>query len=237
MMRQWIRRRVKCARAQRTSGRLDCGAPAYLWRLPKPAIFGITGEVRFSYVYVDILPGDRDAVPSVDTQLLQAGYRYALSLTHHRQNAEDLIQDAWLKLCRRYGGVGSQAALFTTIRHLYIDQCRRAHVIAFEVLDNDAHESPTVPQILPGTTQDLQMLLGALRPAEREAIFLHHVHGHTAEEIAVLTAQPRGTVLSLLHRALEKLRRAVSPPTVQSGEINGNIAIIARLRSSMSDTP
>ena len=69
---------------------------------------------------------------------------------------------------------------------------------------------------------------------EREAIFLHHVHGHTAEEIAVLTAQPRGTVLSLLHRALEKLRRGVASGATVS-EKPGSIAINDRIRSSVPE--
>ena len=183
---------------------------------------------------MDIPPESHRAPPSADTDLLQAGFRYALSLTHHRQNAEDLIQEAWLKLCRRYGGVGSRAALFTTIRNLFIDECRRKHVIAFETLEQEDRHCSTSSPLQPGTRPDLETLLGALRPVEREAIFLHHVHGHTAEEIAVLTAQPRGTVLSLLHRALEKLRRGVASGATVS-EKPGSIAINDRIRSSVPE--
>ncbi|MEO6005066.1 MAG: RNA polymerase sigma factor [Opitutus sp.] len=183
---------------------------------------------------MDILPESREYPRSADTDLLQAGFRYALSLTHHRQNAEDLIQEAWLKLCRRYGGVGSQAALFTTVRHLFIDDCRRKQVIAFEVLEPDDRRCAKLPLVHPGTKPDLETLLGALRPVEREAIFLHHVHGHTAEEIAVLTAQPRGTVLSLLHRAFEKLRRSVSPAGNVS-DLPGSVAINEPPGSSVTE--
>ena len=48
--------------------------------------------------------------------LLQAGYRYALSLTQHRSDAEDLIQDAWVKLMRSYGAVNSKSLFYTTVR-------------------------------------------------------------------------------------------------------------------------
>ena len=34
-------------------------------------------------------------------ELVQAGYRYALALTHHHYDAEDLVQQAWLKLTHR----------------------------------------------------------------------------------------------------------------------------------------
>jgi RNA polymerase sigma factor (sigma-70 family) len=147
-----------------------------------------------------------DAEPS-EHELLHSGFRYAMSLTHHHADAEDLTQQAWVNLCRRYGCVSSRAALFTTIRHLFIDRCRRANVVAFEALDDSIAE-PAQEPLGAGIHSDLNQLLGELRPGEREVIYLHHVDGHTAEEVGVLTNQPRGTVLSLLNRAMKKLRKA-----------------------------
>jgi RNA polymerase sigma-70 factor (ECF subfamily) len=57
----------------------------------------------------------------------------------------------------------------------------------------------------PNTFGDIDALLSELRPEEREALFLHGVEGYTASEISRLTGQPRGTVLSLLHRARQRL--------------------------------
>jgi RNA polymerase sigma-70 factor (ECF subfamily) len=158
---------------------------------------------------------DRDPETPTDTrlvelELLQSGYRYALSLTHHRHDAEDLTQEAWVKLCRRYGQASSKAALFTTIRNLFIDRCRRARVVAFDSLEGCVPDSIVSESLMPGTRDDLEQLLGSLRPGEREVIYLHHVEGHTADEVGVMTRQPRGTVLSLLHRAFNKLRRAAA---------------------------
>jgi RNA polymerase sigma-70 factor, ECF subfamily len=154
------------------------------------------------------VPFSPDAV--AETALLQSGYRYALSLTHHAQDAEDLLQEAWLKLCRKYGGVHSGAALLTTIRHLFIDRCRRQRLIAFDSVEALDDPLPAAPSPPPGTKGDVAQLLGRLRPGEREALYLHYIEGHTAEEVGVLTNQPRGTVLSLLHRALKKLQVVVS---------------------------
>ncbi len=55
--------------------------------------------------------------------LLQRGYRYALSLTHNRHRAEELLQEACVSLLRS-GGHWRVASLFTTIRHRLIDQLR-----------------------------------------------------------------------------------------------------------------
>jgi RNA polymerase sigma factor (sigma-70 family) len=142
---------------------------------------------------------------------MQSGYRYALSLTHHGHDAEDLVQEAWLNLCRRYGSASSRAALYTTIRNLFIDRCRRNRVIAFDSMEEMSGEPSAAAGLPPGTASDVETLLGQLRPGEREAVYLHYIEGHTAEEVGTLTRQPRGTVLSLLHRALKKLHATVSP--------------------------
>lgn len=163
-------------------------------------------------------------------ELLQSGFRYALALAHHREDAEDLAQTAWVKLCARYGSVPSRAALFTTIRNLFIDRCRRARVIPFESWDEALSPVAAGEPMAPGSIGDLDKLLGGLRPGEREAIYLHHVEGHTAEEIGILTRQPRNTVLSLLSRALQKLKTVANAPT-RSRE---NIAITEPDHSSSS---
>ncbi len=144
--------------------------------------------------------------PPTAAELVQSGYRYALSLTHRGHDAEDLVQESWLRLCRRHGNVETRAVLYATIRNLFIDHCRRAKVVAFDPLEADGREHAIAESLTPGTLDDLEVLLGMLRPGEREVIYLHHVEGCTAAEIGHLTGQPRGTVLSLLHRAYHKLR-------------------------------
>ncbi len=150
---------------------------------------------------------------SNERDLLQAGYRYAFSLTHQAEDAEDCVQEAWLNLSRRYGRVDSRAVLFTAVRNLFIDQCRRKKIVHFESIDQP--DGPALPPLEgeePGLVGDMAALLGMLRPAEREAIFLHYYEGRTAEEISQLTGQPRGTVLSLLHRAVARMRESLTRP-------------------------
>jgi len=190
---------------ERTTGRFDCAARK---------LFGGAGaRGNISPAADSDARVEQSAVPTasadvVEVELLQSGFRYALALTHHRQDAEDLTQEAWVNLSRRYGVVGSRAAMFTAIRNLFIDRCRRARVIAFDSLDATPRDLPEAAVMAPGTLTDLDRLLGELRPGEREAVYLHYVEGHTAEEVGVLTRQPRGTVLSLIHRAFKKLRAA-----------------------------
>ncbi len=139
-----------------------------------------------------------------DLELLNSGYRYALSLCANPAEAEDLAQQGWLRLLRRYGKVPSRSALLTTVRRLFLDQYRRnrlVELISLDRLDSEP-EDPVMPVV---DMVDMERLLGALRTPEREALYLHAVEGYTAAEIAALTEQPRGTVLSLLHRARRRL--------------------------------
>jgi RNA polymerase sigma-70 factor (ECF subfamily) len=147
-----------------------------------------------------------------EKDLLQAGYRYALSLTHHQHDAEDVVQTACLKIYSRYGRIKNKPLLFKTIRNLFFDQQRRDKLIQFQVLDNHqeiAAGSTSSPETL-SQTADLESLLGALRPEEREVLYLNAVEGYSAREIAKLSGQSRNTVLSLLHRGKQKLQNAAS---------------------------
>jgi RNA polymerase sigma-70 factor (ECF subfamily) len=137
--------------------------------------------------------------------LVQAGYRYALALTHHHYDAEDLVQQAWLKLTHRYGHVKHRTILYTAIRRLFYDQCRRGKIVTFGPLEGSPE--PTSSESAP-SCDDLDVLLAGLRPEEREALYLNAVEGYTTREIAEQTGLPRNTVLSLIHRARQKLSRA-----------------------------
>jgi RNA polymerase sigma-70 factor, ECF subfamily len=136
-------------------------------------------------------------------ELLQAAFRYAFSLTHHECDAEDLVQSAWLKLLSMKATVPAKNLLLVTIRDLFFDELRRRKIVSFCPLDE---ESTTASQSAePSAFGDIDALLSELRPEEREALFLHKVEGYTASEISRLTGQPRGTVLSLIHRARQRL--------------------------------
>lgn len=144
-------------------------------------------------------------------ELLHSGYRYALSLTHHPANAEDILQDAWVAVFQS-GGPHNKPYLFSAIRSRFINRHKRERLVPMVSIEeadldwdtNDRLWDPTPP--FAASEKMLETALSTLRPLEREALFLAVVEGYTAQEIGDLTAQPRGTVLSLIHRARQKLR-------------------------------
>lgn len=154
--------------------------------------------------------GQDHAIPEGIDDLLDRGYRYALSLAHDAAEAEDLLQDACLSILGA-GAKWERSYLFATIRNRFIDRYRRNRKILFLSLEAEDGVSEDVKDenwdsadvLLNG---QLDRALASLRAEERETLFLAVVEGYTAEEIAELTSRPRGTILSLLHRTKAKLR-------------------------------
>ena len=142
-------------------------------------------------------------------ELLQRGFRFALSLAHDRAAAEDLLQDACLGLVRA-DGPWHIGYLFTAIRNRFIDQGRRAKTRLAPQEGNGQMDRLAVGGVdhaaRLAAQDEMDAALERLRPEEREALYLAAVEGYTASEIAKLTDRPRGSVLSLLHRAKARLR-------------------------------
>jgi RNA polymerase sigma-70 factor (ECF subfamily) len=147
-----------------------------------------------------------------DRETLQAGFRYALSLCHDRDRAKDLVHDAWVSIAAY--PARSRALLLRAVRHRFIDHVRRPQVIDLSVRAPDVH----APSPAPIDRADLHLALGTLRPEEREVLYLSAVEGFTAEEIAAHAGQSRNTVLSLLRRGKEKLRRALGDDIEAAGD-------------------
>jgi len=150
-------------------------------------------------------------MPAIDiAELLQSGYRYALSLAREKAQAEDLLQEAWLAMLKAKGPT-NKPYLFTAIRSRYINMYKRDQLVSIVAL-NDLSElcDPLTEQdqiVMDGDYIELEAALATLRPIERETLFLMAVEGYTAQEVADLTSQSRNTVLSLNHRARQKVRR------------------------------
>jgi RNA polymerase sigma-70 factor (ECF subfamily) len=154
----------------------------------------------------------------IGSELIQAGYRYALSLTHNEHNAEDLVQDACFKLLKAHGLVHARPLLFTAIRNLYIDRYRHENVLSFEELHDDKEypEEDSAPLDFDVSMEELERALATLRPEEREVIYLHYYESYTAQEIGGIVRKPRNTVLSLLARGKKKLAAELAGPGAAS---------------------
>ena len=147
-------------------------------------------------------------------ELLHSAYRYAQALCAHAEMAEDLVHEGWLKAVKKYGPTPDKALLFTAIRNLYIDGLRHKKRFPSDSFDEQLVIDQHAPDPSHYASEDrvLSQGLEQLRSIEREVLFLWVFEGHTAAEIATLTSQSRGTVLSLIHRTKGKLKKHLDIP-------------------------
>lgn len=145
-------------------------------------------------------------------QLLDRGFRYALALTHNEMKAEDLVQEACMRMMKK--NIPWQASyFFTTIRNYFIELFR--HDNRFPSIQLDSVNEKTLlrehnlrdSESIVADTESLEKALAHLKTEEREILFLFVIEGYTAAEIAKIIDCPRNTVLSIIHRARKKLRR------------------------------
>jgi RNA polymerase sigma factor (sigma-70 family) len=138
--------------------------------------------------------------------MLNRGYRYALSLTNKEDSAFDLVQNAYLKICEQNKPLVI-SYFIRTIRNLYIDKQRRK-TVRLKWLNLNKNKPSTYEQSI-GVEPVLEKLIDQLKPLEREILMLSVVEEYTAKEIAELLKMSRNTVLSIISRTKKKLKMAL----------------------------
>ncbi len=157
--------------------------------------------------------------------LLHTAYRYAHALCAHAEMAEDLVHEAWLKVVAKHGATPDKALLFRVIRNLFIDDIRHRNRFPSDSIDEHAmidHQALD-PSHFVSEDRVLSQGLSELRSIEREVLFLWVFEGHTAAEIADITAQSRGTVLSQIHRTKAKLKKHLDQSASQAFAVIDNV--------------
>lgn len=152
---------------------------------------------------------------------LAAAYNLARWLTRNHHDAEDLVQEAYLRALRAFegfrGGSDGRAWLLTIVRntcYTRLKQDRREELT--DVFDEEIHsvqDDSGSPETLLLERADVQLLSRALEelPEEfREAIVLRELEGMSYKEIADVAGVPVGTVMSRLARGRERLQRRLA---------------------------
>ena len=176
---------------------------------------------------------ERDALASLDSL-----YRTALRLSRDRADAEDLVQDTYLKAFRAADrfepGTNLRAWLFTilhnTARNRFRDRARDTVAINSDVVDRAADAPPPgsgagrvdTPETLllrDTLAPELQSAIDALPETFREAVWLRDVEEFSYAEIAEMLGVPIGTVMSRISRGRHLLFERLNP--TRAAALNG----------------
>lgn len=150
---------------------------------------------------------------------LDAAHTLARYLTRDAHDAEDVVQEAYVRALKYFDGFRGTAArawLLSIVRntaHTWQRRQRGAEFVEFdEVLHSDVDEAePADAGLLREVDQaQVQRALDALPLEFREVIVLREVQDLSYREIADVLEVPVGTVMSRLARARQRLARALS---------------------------
>jgi len=159
------------------------------------------------------------------------GYRpllfsVAYQLTHNPADAEDLVQETYLKAhehCASFRGAYLRSWLSRILTNTFINayqaRKRRPEVLGldgnditlgFSATSAGSGPDPAV-EVLEGLLDGkLQSALRSLPPPNLRVVLLADVEGYSYKEIAKITGSPMGTVMSRLHRGRRALKTALS---------------------------
>jgi RNA polymerase sigma-70 factor, ECF subfamily len=153
---------------------------------------------------------------------LDAAYNLARWLTRNEHDAEDVVQEAYLRALKFFGsfhGEDSRSWLLTIVRHTcytWLRQNRRHELTTgFDEERQSAENTAPDPEALMLQSADAQALRLALEalPVEfREVLILRELEGLSYKQIAAITDLPLGTVMSRLARARKRLQQCLQAP-------------------------
>ena len=142
-------------------------------------------------------------------------YRVAYHLTGNAQDAEDLLQDLYLKLWQKRDDLPDEATkeayLVSMMRHLFIDQRRLKHLDASAELKNE--EGPPDERSLDrqidsrDEAQQMEGLINELPERDGRIIRMHLMEDRSYEEIEQDTGLSQGNIRIIVMRTKKKLKQ------------------------------
>ena len=159
---------------------------------------------------------------------LDAAFNYARWLTNNDSEAEDVVQDAYLRAFRFFSTLRGRSArpwLLAIVRNAWYARAASRMPVAeprdLESMEDARAGEGVDPEALlmrREAVDDVRRAIDALPPDFREAIVLREIEGLSYKEIADVIDAPIGTVMSRLARARERLAPLLGAGRKGAGE-------------------
>ncbi len=167
-----------------------------------------------------------------------AVFGFAYYLTQNRGDAEDLFQESWLRIAKKLPDeVNMQsikAWIFTVVANLHRDELRKKRIRRLFFLQKamSLEKENTMFSFLPDQPvsinpeefnqtdmgRDISQAMARLPDRQRRVFVLKEIAEFKQAEISDILGIPLGTVKSLMHRAVTRLRRELSKYNEKSND-------------------
>ena len=168
-------------------------------------------------------PSELERFEAIVLPHLDAAYTLARYLTRNDHDAQDIVQDAYLRALKYFGGFRGQGSagdgrawLLAIVRNTAHTWRRRHRTDALTTEFDEKLHSDALAEHTPATALDsdsaresLHQALDRLGPEFREVIVLRELEGLSYKEIGDVTGVPIGTVMSRLARARRRLQETL----------------------------
>jgi RNA polymerase sigma-70 factor, ECF subfamily len=171
--------------------------------------------------------GEKDAFRLLVERHSQTIFRLAFRMMENEQDAEEIVQDTFLRAYRALDRFESRANFGTWIYRIAVNRCydllnqrkSRHQVHPKEELDEPVFIEQ-IPAKNPGPERSLlsceievrvRSAVEQLTAGERTAFVLRHLEGRSIEEIARMLNVRQGAAKNRVHRAVQKLRQQLQP--------------------------
>lgn len=189
---------------------------AVAWRLTDASKHRYVKDTRTEHaeLLASATVGDMRARKELYTQFYGYALGVALRYAKHRPEAEEIVNDGFLKVFDRLETCKNPAAFKGWMRRIMvnaaIDYYRRYKKYRQEVAESPALDLPTSEQALSQlSAEDLLRLVQTLPDAYRLVFNLYAIEGYSHEEIAVQTGIAASTSRANLTKARSKLRQMI----------------------------
>ncbi|HID63981.1 MAG TPA: RNA polymerase sigma factor [Anaerolineae bacterium] len=182
-------------------------------RLPRP------DSPSDGWLVTRVRDGDLDALGELYERYKTQVYRTALAITRDERDAEDILQETFLRVYRYAGRIDDTVPLgpwlyrvTVNLAYGWIGRARRWFNLLSSMLDRlvlPALWRPEKAAEEQELRQTLQRAIDGLAPGQRVVVVLHYLEGLSLKEIACVMGIPEGTVKSRLYYARERLRKAI----------------------------
>lgn len=192
---------------------------------------------------------DKNTFVQQALEFMPALYSAALRMTQNPQDAEDLVQETYLRAFRAFDsfqeGTNLKAWLYKILTNSFINSYRvkkkRAYETSLDEVEDlylykklsqqestDRTFSPEELVLKTLTDQEIKDALESLPESFRLAVILADVEGFSYQEIAEILNLPVGTVMSRIHRGRKALQKALHDYAVKKGLIKNSAELIGQ---------